>query len=60
LPAIVVVKLTCFVDHYVVVLEVGEGCLIIGDPLGGRQRWTAAEFEERWRRALIYLKSNGK
>ena len=52
-PAIAVVKYNPVLDHYVTVLKVGDGEIVIGDPLEGRREWTREEFERRWRGCAI-------
>ncbi|MBN1361847.1 MAG: hypothetical protein JW993_14720 [Sedimentisphaerales bacterium] len=54
-PAIVVVKYSLLVDHYVTVLEVTDGTVIIGDPLAGRAELTYGEFARKWRKCGIVL-----
>jgi hypothetical protein len=43
------VKYSLFVDHYVTVLAVADGQVVVGDPLYGRRVMPAAEFEKMWR-----------
>lgn len=50
------VKYSLFVDHYVTVLGVSDGAVVIGDPLEGRRTLTTPEFEKMWRFTGIVLK----
>lgn len=52
-PFIAVVKHALMTDHYVVVLEIGDDFIWIGDPLSGRKEWTLAYFQARWRKSAI-------
>ena len=55
-PAIAVVKFAPLIDHYVTILEVTDNSVHIGDPLEGRQIFTSARFEEKWRFIGILVK----
>ncbi len=54
-----VVKLDFLIDHYVVVLEVTERAVLVGDPLGGKYFLGHARFLERWRRTGIVFARAG-
>ncbi len=56
---IALVKLGFLIDHYVVVLEVGDRFVVVGDPLAGRRRLAHADFMARWRRTGIVLARAG-
>jgi hypothetical protein len=54
LPAMAVVAHSFLVDHWVVVLEAGEGEALVGDPLFARPyRQKKEEFLRRWRGVLV-------
>jgi predicted double-glycine peptidase len=55
-PVIATVKHSFFVDHFVTVLEVKDGTVIIGDPLAGRVELSYEDFEKKWRYVGIVLK----
>ncbi|MEO0479006.1 MAG: cysteine peptidase family C39 domain-containing protein [Planctomycetota bacterium] len=56
-PAMVPVRLSFFVDHWVVVESIdGEASsLVILDPIEGRVKSTLADFEARWRSRVIRI-----
>jgi len=59
LPAMAVVAHSFLVDHWVVVLEAGEGEVLVGDPLIARPyRMKKAEFLRRWRSVLVVVMEN--
>ncbi|MDF7798853.1 cysteine peptidase family C39 domain-containing protein [Pontiellaceae bacterium B1224] len=49
IPFIAAVKHALMVDHYVVVLEVTDSHVQVGDPLKGLKQWTHEEFNQKWR-----------
>jgi MFS family permease len=51
-----ILKLDFLIDHYVVVLEVGEREVVIGDPLEGLVRLSREQFDERWRYQGVVLR----
>jgi predicted double-glycine peptidase len=55
-PAIAIIKLNFFIDHYVAVLEVTDDKVIIGDPLAGKQKLSYEDFKKKWRFVGIVLK----
>lgn len=52
-PFIAVVKHAPMVDHYVVVLDITDSGVLVGDPLKGMYSLPHASFEERWRAKSI-------
>jgi len=54
---LVVTKYRAWVDHYVVVLEVTNNHVVIGDPLLGVRRVLDKDFEQMWRWEGVVLKS---
>jgi hypothetical protein len=48
-PVIALVKWSTLVDHWVAVLEAGDGRLVLGDPVAGKSVVSYEEFERRWR-----------
>jgi predicted double-glycine peptidase len=44
-----VIKYGLMVDHWVTVLEVTDSEVVIGDPLGGLDRLSYADFAKKWR-----------
>ncbi|HOX03131.1 MAG TPA: cysteine peptidase family C39 domain-containing protein [Candidatus Paceibacterota bacterium] len=54
-PAILLIKLSWWIDHYVTVLEAGNGEFLVADPLEGLSLWTRADLERRWRAVGIAL-----
>ncbi|MGC9319912.1 MAG: cysteine peptidase family C39 domain-containing protein, partial [Armatimonadota bacterium] len=55
-PVIVGWKLSRTVGHFVVVLEVDDGQVTVGDPLAGEQQFTRQEFLGRWSREMIVIR----
>jgi predicted double-glycine peptidase len=53
-----VVKYGFMVDHWVTVLQVTDTEVVIGDPLGGLDRVSYADFAKRWRFIGIVLERN--
>lgn len=51
-----VVKDTFLTDHCVVVLEVSDEMVVLGDPVAGRQLMSHEQFEKIWRFTGIVLK----
>jgi len=54
-PVIATVKHNYWADHYIVVFEVGNGYVIVGDPLKGRVQMSTERFESIWRYEGIVL-----
>lgn len=52
-PGMATIKWSFFVDHWVVVREVGERGVVIGDPLRGKVVLSREEFEAVWRGGLV-------
>ena len=59
-PVIATIKFALFVDHYVVVFEVKEDRVIVGDPLKGRYEITREDFRKLWRFKGITFERKGK
>ena len=55
--ALAVVEYSTFQDHFVAVLGVTDTMVTVGDPLTGRTQMPIAEFEEKWRRVGVLLRS---
>lgn len=53
--AIVVIKFSLLVDHYVTFIDATDKEVIVGDPLVGARRMSHAEFESIWRHSGIQL-----
>jgi len=53
---VAVVALSFLIDHYVVVFEITDDAVIVGDPIGGKKRLTIAEFEARWRGVVVVVR----
>lgn len=53
---LVVVKFGLLVDHYLVVLEMTEDDVVIGDPFRGKSRLSHSQFTRQWRYAGVVLK----
>jgi predicted double-glycine peptidase len=51
-----VIKYAILVDHYVVVFEVTDADVIVGDPLNGRYKMSHAEFRKIWRYQGVVLR----
>ena len=51
-----VIKYSVLVDHWVTVLNVTDSQVIVGDPLGGMERLSYAEFSGKWRFIGVILK----
>lgn len=54
---LVIVKFTFLVDHYLVVLEMNDDEIIVGDPLSGKRKMSLAEFKKIWRKTGVVLKA---
>ncbi len=55
-PSIVTVTYSTMVNHFIVVLEVREDDLVVGDPLGiGKRKWSKEVFLRKWRGSTIFL-----
>lgn len=54
---LVIVKFTFLVDHYIVVLEMNEDEIVVGDPLTGKRKMSFAEFKKIWRKTGVVLKT---
>ena len=54
-PVVVVVKYRPLIDHYVAVLEVQDDCVVIGDPLKGKETLTHEKFMQQWRRVGVIV-----
>ena len=50
-----VVKYGVFVDHWVTVLEATDSEVVVGDPLGGLERFSYEDFAKQWRFICIVL-----
>jgi hypothetical protein len=53
---IAVVNLSLLIDHYVVVFEVSEHEVVVGDPLRGKQTLSREAFRERWQNVGIVVR----
>lgn len=53
---LVVVKFSFLVDHFLTVLEVGEGKIVVGDPLYGLKTLSTDEFRREWLYEGVVLK----
>lgn len=52
-PGMATIKWSLFVDHWVVVREVSDAGVVIGDPIRGKLTLSEAEFREVWRGGLV-------
>ena len=52
-PFITTINLRFMVDHYIVVFDVKDDKVIIGDPLEGRKTYSKELFLKKWRRVII-------
>lgn len=57
-PFITKMKLRFMVDHYVVVFDVKDGEVTVGDPLEGREVYSRKQFLENWRRVVLRVYKN--
>ncbi len=53
LPAAVTIRYVPWIDHWVVVLEVQEGGVIVGDPVRGRNAMGREMFVKKWRGVMV-------
>ena len=53
---VAVIRYAPFVDHYVALLEVRDGHVVVGDPLVGKTTLPRAEFEKKWRHSGVALR----
>jgi predicted double-glycine peptidase len=53
LPAAVTIRYVPWIDHWVVVLEVREEVVIVGDPMRGRKVMGKEEFMAKWRKVMV-------
>ena len=53
-----VIKYSFMLNHYVTVLQLTNGHVVVGDPLKGKMALTREEFEERWRHVGVVLRLN--
>ncbi|MCE9582185.1 MAG: hypothetical protein K8T20_06805, partial [Planctomycetes bacterium] len=53
LPAAVTIRFVPWIDHWVVVLEVREEVVIVGDPVRGRKVMAKEEFLSKWRKVMV-------
>ncbi|MCC6740438.1 MAG: hypothetical protein IT452_15445 [Planctomycetia bacterium] len=60
LPAAVTVRFVPWIDHWVVVLEVNEGGVVVGDPVGGRKAMGREMFLRKWRGVMVTVEGQGK
>jgi hypothetical protein len=51
-----VIKWGFLVDHFVAVLALEPGHVVLGDPLKGKRRVTRAEFDQIWRKTAVVLR----
>jgi hypothetical protein len=58
--SIAVIKYSPMVDHYVVVLDISDDEIVLGDPLRGERTLTHDEFREIWRHDGVVLKKGEK
>ncbi len=54
-PAMVTIRWSFLIDHWVVVLEANPERAIVGDPLHGLQKYTRAQFLEKYRGVTVTL-----
>jgi len=52
-----VIKFGFLVDHYVAVLEVADGRIVVGDPFRGQETYTPAAFAKIWRFTGVVVRS---
>lgn len=57
-PFITKMKLRFMVDHYVVVFDVKDGEVTVGDPLEGREVYSRKQFLKNWRRVVLRVYKN--
>ena len=55
LPVMATVKLSFLIDHWVVVLEISDDHVVVGDPLQGKVRRSKQEFLANWRKVLVTI-----
>jgi predicted double-glycine peptidase len=55
-PVLAVVKFSFMVDHFVAVLEVQKGQIVVADPAAGRLTYTREQFQQRWRSKGVVLR----
>lgn len=53
LPAAVTIRYVPWIDHWVVVLEVRDTAVIVGDPVSGRKAMSKEDFLKKWRRVMV-------
>jgi len=53
MPAAVTIRHVPWIDHWVVVLEVQDAAVIVGDPVGGRKVMRKEVFLRRWRGVMV-------
>lgn len=58
--SIAVIRYSLMVDHYVVVLDISDGEIVLGDPLRGKRTLTHDEFRKIWRYDGVVLKKGEK
>ena len=55
-PVLAVVKYSFMVDHFVTVLGVEKGRVVVGDPAAGKVVYTREQFDRRWRSKGVVLR----
>ncbi len=55
-PAVVVIRHTLLLDHFITILKVTDQDVIVGDPLCGEIVWPHAAFQKKWRHAGIVVR----
>ncbi|MEK7467710.1 MAG: cysteine peptidase family C39 domain-containing protein [Planctomycetota bacterium] len=58
MPAAVTIRFVPWIDHWVVVLEVQEGGVIVGDPVGGRKAMGKDIFVRKWRGVMVTVEDD--
>jgi hypothetical protein len=53
MPAAVTIRYVPWIDHWVVVLEVKEGSVVVGDPVSGRRTMGKDMFLRKWRGVMV-------
>lgn len=53
------IRFGLLVDHYVVVLQVGDSEMVVGDPFQGKRTLSKTEFAESWRFCGVVLGRKG-
>lgn len=53
---VALIRFSFLVDHYVVILEVTDHHITVGDPFHGKIRYTHDQFRKKWRNSGVVLK----